>query len=206
MSSERRVKKVDDKKSKDLLATRTLDNVFPEIKRYIFSRAGGLDVGCGPGTIIMGVEEVCRTVRAVREQIRVTRRDGWVLTGMGSFANQFFYPPCPSLFGIAIEYQHLGLNPATASEALAIFSQVSLKDLKIEGHVPPYRCVYSGSEFFNDRYEFFQSMMMQGAKKLVEMGKNTEDTRMEAKKEIEVWHQHPHALCIQTEVFVAGRV
>jgi len=56
----------DDKKVRDGYASRSLDKSYPELKEYLKEGDAVLDVGCGPGTITIGVAEFVKPGRDVK--------------------------------------------------------------------------------------------------------------------------------------------
>ena len=103
------------------------------------------------------------------------------------------------------------MNLDLGRQAVALFSQAGLADIKIEGHV--VNCAYPGSVFFDDRYELLQNMYLNidGPgnplfKKLMDRGVLDEKTILAAKREIEAWYNHPHAFYAAGQFLAVGNV
>lgn len=156
-------------------------------------------------------------VRALQEQRRVTREGGWVLAAMGDYANIIFYPPCPAVDKYLATLPHLidqseegvFMDPHQGRRAVEILSQAGFKEIKI---APFGIAAYPGTDSFEGPYNVFKYYLsLEGFfagqhRKLMELGLFDEQTRLEAQREIEAWHAHPHALYLQMPFLAAGRV
>ena len=158
-------------------------------------------------------------VRALEEQKRVTRRGGWVIGAIADWGTSIVYPPCPALERVWAAAAHLNdpsdpeafFHANMAREAVALFSRARLEEIRIDGYVASNVCVYPGSESFDHRYEQWRRLAdMEGPieynRKLFALGVLDVETLRAMKREIDVWHAHPHAFFAETTFLAAGKV
>ena len=162
------------------------------------------------------LEYLNEPVRALKEQQRVTKRGGWVIAaGLGPGA---LYPPCPALEKYNEARSHLNdpsdpenfMNFDRGRESMAEFSLAGFGEIKIEGF--NCNCEYQGSENFDKSMNVKKILLdLEGPyglrlRKLIEKGVLDEETIVAARKEIDEWLTHAHALTIGMKIFAAGKV
>ena len=156
-------------------------------------------------------------VRTLQEQKRVTQRGGWVIALLSDYANIISYPTCPAFDSFLAALPELAdpsdkeifIDPHQGRRAVELFTQAGLKELKIEGWVT---CSYPGSKDFDRVYSRWSTVLGEESpfepykQKLIDLGVIDKETFLDAQKELEAWHAHPHAFHTSGQLVVAGRV
>lgn len=157
-------------------------------------------------------------VAALREKVRVTKPGGTVAVQMADYGNIIFYPPCPSAEQIIASLPQLReqsepnayIDSHQARRALEIMSHVDLHEIQIEGWAKAFP---SNSEDFERSYQTWRNVFLDPdgplevlVGKLIDIGAVDNVTFATAQQEIDAWHEHPHALYLQTPYLVTGRV
>ena len=163
---------------------------------------------------------LCDPVLALNQQKRVTKPGGHVIGWFGSWSDQIIYPPCRAFDRYLSACAQLAdrsdpsryFHSTSAREAFALFSQAGFDDIRVEGSAGPFDCVYFGSEFFEHTFEGYRSILQWDGshakfhEKLLSIGALDETTVLSAQKEIEAWHDNPHAFLLNTPVVVAAQI
>ena len=266
--------------AQEIYGDRSLERTFPSIIPYLFPGAEVLDVGCGPGTITIGVAEMVRPgtvvaidlvqqslekarklaselqvdnvsfrtgdtlnidcpdesfditysralidwvpdpLSALKEQKRVTKRNGLVITQFVDWGSLVAHPQCPCLEKAISSLQFLNdpsdpelfFSSERGRTAFALFSEAGFQDIDLKPDIPPEAWAWQGSKYWDTSHRsamiFFQ---IDGPfaplwKKLFSVGALDEETLFSARKELEEWHNHPHGFRMQTNILAVGRI
>ena len=94
-------------------------------------------------------------------------------------------------------------------EVFDVFRKAGLADVIVEAFVPPLSCNYPGSEYFEWRRMMNKSWFdpeRRRSSPAYEDGAIDDKTIERAKKEIEIWCEHPGVFFMITSVLAAGSV
>jgi SAM-dependent methyltransferase len=148
-------------------------------------------------------------IAALEEQARVTHDGGWVVAMVASWQYVAIYPDCPGLRRLysagfdALADPPEGLpffNNHAPHEAFGWLMQAEFRDHQLTGFTPDIDIAYRGSEYFEFRHDTFQMQ----SRLFSSLCSKTDQAQMN--KEIETWHNHPHAFFMQPRLAACGRV
>ena len=158
------------------------------------------------------LEYLRRPADALREQARVTRPGGWVISMQRSWGFYVLYPPCPAYDRLVKALHRDGedsyYNNLSSSEAVANLIQAGFGDYRIICFTPDVGLIHPKSEYFDHAYREFKGL-------LGHIGSNDDlraqtavdqDTIDAADAEVENWHRHPHALHLIPCIAACGHV
>jgi hypothetical protein len=99
-------------------------------------------------------------------------------------------------------------NNHALHQAYTWIAQVGFQSRELIPFTPDLDICHKGSEYFEYRYLHFQmtASVDEMWERLVARGAVSEDGQQAAKKEIEVWYNHPHAFFMQPRLAACGRV
>ena len=147
----------------------------------------------------------------------MTRSGGWVIAITNSHLDRLFYPRCPAvekLLAASLAFADsarsgMFFNSLCSRQAVGVFKAAGFGSLEVESYGAPVDCVYPGSEFFEFRYEALRMILgnpkSENLRVDLEEGIYDEGTILQARREIEAWHEHPSAFYLQSRLLVAGR-
>ncbi len=158
-------------------------------------------------------------VRALQEQRRVTKPDGWVVASVLDWDTAVTYPACPAFHSFLMSLRHLEdpldsgrhVSFFLGQKVVALFTHAGFTDVRAIGLGAPAFCVHPGSEYFEDRYKQYQDhLQLEGTfashlRKLLNLGVVTEATLLAAQEELKVWHTYAGAFHMVTATVIAGR-
>jgi SAM-dependent methyltransferase len=154
-------------------------------------------------------------LRALREQVRVTRPGGRIVTIIG-VPDKIIYPECPAFQRIN-EARKLLNNPRTegmfyngtfTNGAVSLFRSLGLAEITMLPYFPLDHVAYQGSEHFDAWRQGLLNLLVGGTRyrESRALAGIDDDVVEEARREIDAWHSHPDALIFGYRVFVSGRV
>lgn len=152
--------------------------------------------------------------RALKEQVRVTKRNGIVAANLGDGGSLVYYPRCPNVEKWLAALPHLAdphdpelhWYPFMGRGAHELFSASGLIDIAMDMSA---HCVYAGTPAFDalgDMHASIFDYLRRHHKKLISMGVLEESTVRGMQDDLAAWHAHPHAFQAEWVVLATGRV
>lgn len=196
--------------------TRRADNV-----QFLVGDAYNLEFDAGRFDVVYShalIGWLREPLRALKEQMRVTRKGGWVVTTYPDVGATMIWPPCPAFERFYALSRNMAdpkspdafINQFIGRELFALYCQAGLLDIRMSGNLDEHEMCYAGSHQFERRYDMVKANILNPETGisgwLKKHGLFDAALLEEAQREWEAWHVHPHAFYMHAAVVAAGRV
>ena len=149
--------------------------------------------------------------QALREYKRVTVPGGRVVTTLADAEAHISYPAYPALTEYRLSRRNQQ-NLDLGRKFMSLFSAAGFTEIKVELFSPPEYCIYPGAPLFESWYNVTKVLMdpegINGAdlQARIAAGSLSLELLLQAQRDLDAWHLHPHAFYAQTIFLASGRV